>query len=115
MNHKLDQLNKISRAVGGQVAYVQGGGGNTSLKTNDTVMFIKASGRFLADIDIETGFLPVDWRRLNDEIDLCETNVDYDQLLTECTLSNNVGIRPSIETGLIPMALLSGNLTLPSS
>ena len=100
MENDLKHLVNMSRNVGAQVAYVQGGGGNTSLKTDNASMFIKASGKFLADIDAQTGFLPVDWQNMNLSIDDCRTNADYDALLMACSLAADKTIRPSIETGL---------------
>ena len=99
MSSDIEKLVHISNAVGCQVAYVQGGGGNTSLKTSDTQMFIKASGKFLADIKDETGFLPVDWTILCNQIDACESEADYGALLAASTLIKGSTQRPSIETG----------------
>ena len=57
----LADLIKISNAVGKDTLLVQGGGGNTSVKTADgKYMYIKASGTLLKDMDAQTG-----WRRMN--------------------------------------------------
>ncbi|MBU8902127.1 MAG: class II aldolase/adducin family protein, partial [Victivallales bacterium] len=57
----LTTLIKISKIVGGDIALVQGGGGNTSVKTSDNkYMFIKASGTALKDMSKDKG-----WRRIN--------------------------------------------------
>ena len=60
MNKDLSKFISVSNTLGKHVEYVQGGGGNTSLKTGEREMFIKASGMFLSDIEDETGFLSVD-------------------------------------------------------
>lgn len=61
MDKALAELIKISSAVGKDTALVQGGGGNTSVKTDDgKYMFIKASGTALKDMNAERG-----WRRLD--------------------------------------------------
>lgn len=99
MNSYMDKLVHLSNVIGSQVAYVQGGGGNTSLKTSDTLMYIKASGKFLADIEDETGFLPVDWTMLSDQVGVCESEADYGALLAASTLVEGSTQRPSIETG----------------
>ena len=60
MDQALADLIEISQAVGRDTALVQGGGGNTSVKTADGVyMYIKASGTAIKDISEERG-----WRRL---------------------------------------------------
>jgi len=60
MDQALADLIKISRAVGRDASLVQGGGGNTSVKTADGKhMYIKASGTAIKDLDEERG-----WRRL---------------------------------------------------
>jgi NAD(P)-dependent dehydrogenase (short-subunit alcohol dehydrogenase family)/rhamnose utilization protein RhaD (predicted bifunctional aldolase and dehydrogenase) len=60
MDQALADLIKISQAVGGDTALVQGGGGNTSVKTADgTHMYIKASGTAIKDLSESRG-----WRRL---------------------------------------------------
>lgn len=100
MSSDLKRLVKISRSLGARVAYVQGGGGNTSLKINNGNMLIKASGKLLVNIDEQTGFLPVDWKSINSSIHECKTNADYDAMLMRCLLSDDKSVRPSIETGL---------------
>jgi rhamnose utilization protein RhaD (predicted bifunctional aldolase and dehydrogenase) len=60
MNKALAKLIKISNATGKDTTLVQGGGGNTSVKTDDgKYMYIKASGTALKDMNEESG-----WRRL---------------------------------------------------
>jgi len=83
-----------SRALGADVAAIQGGGGNTSLKRGGA-MAIKASGRTLADID-DGGFVEVDWRALVAGLGACADEADYAALLARCAAA---GARPSIETG----------------
>jgi len=60
MDQALADLIKISRATGVDPTLVQGGGGNTSVKTADgRHMYIKASGTALKDMSPRAG-----WRRL---------------------------------------------------
>ncbi len=60
MDKALADLIKISNATGKDPALVQGGGGNTSVKTDDgKFMYIKASGTALKDMNAKKG-----WRRL---------------------------------------------------
>jgi NAD(P)-dependent dehydrogenase (short-subunit alcohol dehydrogenase family)/rhamnose utilization protein RhaD (predicted bifunctional aldolase and dehydrogenase) len=60
MDKALADLIKISNITGKNPALVQGGGGNTSVKTSDgKYMYIKASGTALRDMNAKKG-----WRRL---------------------------------------------------
>jgi len=60
MNRALAELIKISNVTGKDPTLVQGGGGNTSVKTDDgKYMFIKASGTALKNMNKRAG-----WRRL---------------------------------------------------
>ncbi len=60
MNRALSELIRISRVVGKDTSLAQGGGGNTSVKTEDgRYMYIKASGTALKDMNEQEG-----WRRL---------------------------------------------------
>ena len=60
MNKALAELIKISNVTGKDPTLVQGGGGNTSVKTDDgKYMYIKASGTALKDMNSRFG-----WRRL---------------------------------------------------
>jgi rhamnose utilization protein RhaD (predicted bifunctional aldolase and dehydrogenase) len=59
MDKTLAQLIKISRTVGRDKSLVLGSSGNTSVKTADGYMYIKASGAALKDMTARTG-----WRKL---------------------------------------------------
>jgi NAD(P)-dependent dehydrogenase (short-subunit alcohol dehydrogenase family)/rhamnose utilization protein RhaD (predicted bifunctional aldolase and dehydrogenase) len=60
MNKDLSQLIRMSKAVGRDRSLVQGGGGNTSVKsTSGKHMYIKASGTALKDMTRRDG-----WRRM---------------------------------------------------
>jgi rhamnose utilization protein RhaD (predicted bifunctional aldolase and dehydrogenase) len=74
MNKALADLIRISNATGVDPALVQGGGGNTSVKTEDgQYMYIKASGTALKDMNVKEG-----WRRLR--LDLARSVVQDDSL-----------------------------------
>jgi rhamnose utilization protein RhaD (predicted bifunctional aldolase and dehydrogenase) len=64
MDKALLELIKISNRVGKDSTLVQGGGGNTSVKTADgKYMYIKTSGTALRDMNEKQG-----WRRLQLEL-----------------------------------------------
>ncbi len=110
MDAALRQLIRVSRAVGKDTSLVQGGGGNTSVKTRDgRRMYIKASGTALKDMAEGRG-----WRRLGvksvlailDEESLRgldegprESRV-MDRLLTSCDDGLADDARPSVESHL---------------
>jgi len=109
MNTALAQLIRISNATGKDATLVQGGGGNTSVKTKDGgYMYIKASGTALRDMNRQKG-----WRRLRLDLVLSiikdksiaqldvysrETEV-VNRLLFACD-DNVTGARPSVESHL---------------
>jgi rhamnose utilization protein RhaD (predicted bifunctional aldolase and dehydrogenase) len=47
----LQEFTRMSQTAGSRSDYVQGGGGNTSCKLDDTLMAIKASGFQLGQIE----------------------------------------------------------------
>jgi len=104
------ELIKISNAVGKDSSLVQGGGGNTSVKTDDgKYMYIKASGTALKDMNTKRG-----WRRMRlepvlsiikdkslakMEVHTRETEV-VNRLLLACDDDVNYVARPSVEAHL---------------
>ncbi len=110
MNKALADLIRISNAAGKDPAFVQGGGGNTSVKTDDgKFMYIKASGTALKDMNSKKG-----WRRMDLGSVLSvmrdgliaklgvhtrETEV-VDRLLLACDDNITDGSRPSVEAHL---------------
>ena len=110
MDKALADLIKISNATGKDSTLVQGGGGNTSVKTADgKYMFIKASGTALKDMDSRRG-----WRRLrlepvraiiNDK-SIAKLSVNkreievVNRLLDACDDKVTSGARPSVESHL---------------
>ena len=110
IDQALADLIEISRIVGRDTALVQGGGGNTSVKTADgAYMYIKASGTAIKDISENRG-----WRRLkvasvcaiiDDEslADLGETDRENEianRLRLCCEDDVDSGARPSVEAHL---------------
>ena len=59
-----ENFRKVSSSVGARADYVQGGGGNTSVKLEGGLMAIKASGYCLKDIDIDKAYAVLDYAAL---------------------------------------------------
>lgn len=106
MTKAISDLIEISQYAGTRVDYTQGGGGNTSVKDGD-VMYIKASGFKLRDIDATTAYVPMDLKKIKtffDGVDLADGR-DYDalnkQVTAEATLKFEglAALRPSVEVG----------------
>jgi NAD(P)-dependent dehydrogenase (short-subunit alcohol dehydrogenase family)/rhamnose utilization protein RhaD (predicted bifunctional aldolase and dehydrogenase) len=109
----LVDLIRVSKLVGKDTSLVQGGGGNTSIKTADgKYMYIKASGTALKDMDEQAG-----WRRMNIDsvlgivkdkgIAKLDTNAReievVNRLLLCCEDDVKSGARPSVEAHLHAM------------
>jgi len=110
VERELAELIKISNATGKDTTLVQGGGGNTSVKTGDgKFMYIKASGTALKDMTAAAG-----WRRMRIEpvLDVIkdkelakmppttrEPEV-VNRLLLACDDDVTTGARPSVEAHL---------------
>lgn len=106
MNKAISDLIEISQYAGTRVDYTQGGGGNTSVKDGD-VMYIKASGFKLKDIDEVTAYVPMDLKKIQQffaSVDLTDGK-DYEalnkQVTAEATLKMEglAALRPSVEVG----------------
>jgi rhamnose utilization protein RhaD (predicted bifunctional aldolase and dehydrogenase) len=113
MEKNLLELIKISRIVGKNSLLIQGGGGNTSVKTDDgKFMYIKASGTALKDMNTKTG-----WRRLKLEsvlsiikdksiasLDVYRREIEVvSRLRSACDDRIKGHVRPSIESHLHAM------------
>lgn len=113
-NSEFERLAYISRQLGRNVAYVQGGGGNTSIKVDSERMWVKASGTELAAVRTDNGFVAVDYVRIRQGLAACATEADYTGLVKASVLEHDPGqpARPSIEAGF--HALLSPATVLHS-
>lgn len=57
---RLANFARVSQAAGARADYVQGGGGNTSVKLDGGLMAIKASGFCLSDIEVDKAYAVLD-------------------------------------------------------
>ena len=101
------ELERISQTVGNFPEYVQGGGGNTSVKLNDELMAVKASGYQLNEITEQEGFVVINYEKVKDyyvNIDI-NADIDFEKDSKEFVQKNIVEIdgiktlRPSVEAG----------------
>lgn len=101
------EVRQISNYCGGRADYVQGGGGNTSVKFDDTLMAIKASGYTLKETTEDKGYVTVNYpeiKKYYNEVDPA-AEVDFEKESLEVNLANIVLLegmenkRPSVEVG----------------
>lgn len=104
---QLEDFVKMSKIGGSRVDYVQGGGGNTSVKLPGGRMAIKASGFCLKDIGTRQGYAVVNCDAIRDfyRNHQPEDFPDPELAGAQCTNANILSIdglpqnRPSVETG----------------
>lgn len=97
----LQEFSDMSVVVGADPAYVQGGGGNTSLKLDSRRMVIKASGWRLGQVTPSLGYTVVDYvamRRYLLQLAAGMTELTEDKPITDFVLQPQ-NFRPSMETG----------------
>ncbi|HHW00831.1 MAG TPA: class II aldolase [Clostridiaceae bacterium] len=109
LDERLKELEVMSQTVGKRIDYVQGGGGNTSVKLNDELMAVKASGYKLNQITENEGYVVVNYKNIADYYDKVDLNsgVDYEKDSGEFVKKNIVeferlkgkNLRPSVEAG----------------
>lgn len=101
------EMRRISNYCGNRVDYVQGGGGNTSIKFDDTLMAIKASGYTLKETTEDKGYVTVDYQKIRQyyqSVDPCADR-DYEKESLALNLDSVVLLggmenkRPSVEVG----------------
>lgn len=91
-----DELRAVSARVGADIALVQGGGGNSSCKHRG-VLWVKASGRWLARALTQPMFVPLDLAALHRGI---ADDDDGAAARARLAAPDTEGLRPSIETSL---------------
>ena len=104
------ELVSVSARVGNNLQWVQGGGGNTSLKRGDD-FWVKASGTWLAEAESRDIFVHLPLQRVR----ALMAGADAESALA--ALAPAGGLRPSIETSLhalLPHAAASWRAFLPA-
>ena len=94
----LAALARVSAELGANRLLIQAAGGNTSVKT-DGVLWVKASGRWLAKALDEPIFAALDLPRLTDAMALGDPACETCDAFVRADLSAP-GLRPSVETTL---------------
>lgn len=111
----MKDLIKVSAYAGDRIDLVQAGGGNTSIKTPDKMMHIKASGFKLRDIAGGEGIASVDCRPImqkgtdSDSRSFQYPTSEQFKCWEQRSVNSNKSMRPSIE---VSMHALLGNLVL---
>ena len=107
---KISDLIEISKYVGLRPEYIQGGGGNTSIKFDDKKMAIKASGFLLKDIKEKEGYAVLDHKKINEFIKNYEGSdieKDGNHVMKETTpeVDGLQKLKPSVEAGFHSLLL----------
>ncbi len=95
----ISELVKISKFAGERFDLVQAGGGNSSVKTPEGIMYIKSSGITLSEVNHNTGFVKLDNSLLLHFFDNLKENDDENKantILQKAQLDSTA--KPSIET-----------------
>ena len=104
---RLENFSRVSKTVGGRNDYVQGGGGNTSVKLDGGMMGIKASGFCLKDIEVDKAYAVLDYEALrgfyygSDPADFEDVEKAGSAKAREVTqvIEGLAQLRPSVEAG----------------
>jgi ribulose-5-phosphate 4-epimerase/fuculose-1-phosphate aldolase len=99
----INELIDISQNIGCRIDYIQGGGGNTSVKS-DNKMAIKASGYLLKDIKEKDGYVVMDYKMVMDYVkNYTGDNIESDgKEIMKKAIADIEGLkklRPSVEAG----------------
>ena len=104
---RLENFARVSGSVGARADYVQGGGGNTSVKLEGGLMAIKASGYCLKDIQVDKAYAVLDYADLrafynntdpSTLADVEKTGSDRAKADVK-TIEGLDALRPSVEAG----------------
>ena len=106
----LSEIAHAAQMLGEECAYVQGGGGNVSMKIDAHTMAVKASGLRLEELQENSGFVGITYPMIRrffnapkSTDDLALLTQEYEEVVTQsrASLPNSpdTQLRPSIETG----------------
>jgi rhamnose utilization protein RhaD (predicted bifunctional aldolase and dehydrogenase) len=102
----IQELIQISHYAAADIAYIQGGGGNTSVKLDEHRMAVKASGCKLSVMGETEGYVVVDYKLIKDYFndanpDNAQFEIESAQVLKDAivTIEGLKELRPSVEAG----------------
>ena len=103
----LQEFSRVSKTAGARADYVQGGGGNTSVKLAGGLMAIKASGFCLSDIEPDKAYAVLDGAAVRDfyltsepeQFENVETAGSAKAKESVKTIEGLAQLRPSVEAG----------------
>ena len=103
----LQEFSRVSKTAGARADYVQGGGGNTSVKLSGGLMAIKASGFCLSDIEPDKAYAVLDGAAVRDfylssepeQFENVETAGSAKAKESVKTIEGLQQLRPSVEAG----------------
>ncbi len=103
----LKEYSRVSRDAGARRDFVQGGGGNTSVKLDDRLMAVKASGFCLGDVTPDHAYAMMDYAAIRAFYRGHEATAfeDTERAGSELAKSNTLAVedlpalRPSVEAG----------------
>ncbi len=105
---KIAAFTRLSAETGARTDYVQGGGGNTSIKLDETYMAVKASGYCLSQVTQDSAFAVLDYRRLRAFFAHAEANTPDREVEAagraavenaRVDVAGMAALRPSVEAG----------------
>lgn len=103
MTKELGELAYISTKIGEKPEYVQGGGGNTSVKIDEYVMAVKASGYKLSDVTITDAVAFVNYTEIKRFFRQAEASTEtaFNDFIRSVKIEKEgyKDLRPSIEAG----------------
>ena len=99
MSDGLSTFIKFSHLIGKRADFVQGAGGNISLKDDKGLMLIKASGSELNQISKTTGIAYLAYKNYTDKLLECNTEAEYNRLTESQTKKNYSQEKASMEVG----------------
>jgi len=104
--YNVQGLINISHYAASKVSYIQGGGGNTSIKFEDGKMAVKASGCKLSQMAEKEGYVVVDYKSLVTYFDSADAeNPEFEEVSSQVLKGSIVKqeglkpLRPSVEAG----------------
>lgn len=97
----LESFERIAAVIGNRNDYVQGGGGNISVKLDDEQMAIKASGIRINQVNRHSGYVIVNYKKMCTRLiqpDIGTVEIEA-EATTDQSMENRSSLRPSVEVG----------------